>query len=446
MLASGVTFTTVTRAVGLPAATVPASAEQRGLGQVMLAAVATARIAVDGLEVCLLVGGALVLLRLLLMCVTAIVHGRRGRARHPGRWPHPVSVVVPAFNEDRTIAATVGSLAASEHPVEIIVVDDGSTDGTADTVTRLGLANVRVLRQPNGGKPAALNAGVAACHHDIVVMLDGDTVFEPSTVRNLVARFNDPRVGAVAGNARVADRGSLLARWQNIEYVVGFNIDRRVQDTWHVITTVPGAVGAFRRSALLEVGGVSDQTLAEDTDLTIAIGRAGWRVCYEPTARAWTDAPATFAQLWRQRYRWSYGIMQSFWKHRHAVVERGPSGHIGRVGLLLTGLFQIVLPLTAPTIDIYLVYGLLFLDPQRTTLLWAVALLVQWLAGAIAFRLEREPPQDLLLLPLQQLVYRQLMYAVLIQSVLSAAAGTRLRWRKAPRKGSFSAAPGRPSS
>jgi cellulose synthase/poly-beta-1,6-N-acetylglucosamine synthase-like glycosyltransferase len=242
----------------------------------------------------------------------------------------------------------------------------------------------------------------------------------------------------------VADRRSLIARWQNIEYVVGFNTDRRVQDVWRAVTTVPGAVGAFRRSALLQVGGVSDQTLAEDTDLTIALGRAGWRVVYEPTARAWTDAPATFAQLWRQRYRWSYGVMQSLWKHRHAVVERGRSGHVGRVGLLLTGLFQIVLPLTAPTIDIYLVYGLLFLDPARTTLLWTVALFAQWAAGAIAFRLEGEPGRELLLLPLQQLVYRQLMYAVLIQSLVSAVAGTRLRWRKAPRAGSFSAAPKRP--
>ena len=374
MLGRGVTFTTVTRAVGLPAADVPASAAQGALGRVMLAAVATARIAIDALEICLIVGGTLVLLRLLLMSGAAIVHGRRCRAREWRRWQAPVSVVVPAFNERRTIAATVRSLAAADHPVEIVVVDDGSTDDTAAIVERLGLANVRVLRKPNGGKPSALNAGVAASRHDIVVMLDGDTIFEPSTVGNLVAPFVDPQVGAVAGNARVADRRSLIARWQNIEYVVGFNIDRRAQDVWQAVTTVPGAVGAFRRSALLQVGGVSDQTLAEDTDLTIAVGRAGWRVVYEPTALAWTDAPATFAQLWRQRYRWSYGVMQSFWKHRHAVVERGRSGHLGRVGLLLTGMFQIVLPLMAPTIDIYLIYGLLFLDPARTTLLWAIAL------------------------------------------------------------------------
>ena len=436
----GVTFATVSGAVGFPPADVPAGLEQRVLGTVMLSTVATAKVVVTALEVCLLVGGTLVLLRLLVMCGVAIAHGRR-RGGDGARWARPVSVVVPAFNERRTIAATVLSLAASEHPVEIVVVDDGSTDGTAAAVERLGLPNVRVLRKPNGGKPSALNVGIAAARQDIVVMLDGDTVFEPSTVGNLVAPFVDPRVGAVAGNARVADRGSLIARWQHIEYVVGFNIDRRVQDMWQVVTTVPGAVGAFRRSALLQVGGVSDETLAEDTDLTIALGRAGWRVVYAPTARAWTDAPATFGQLWRQRYRWSYGIMQSLWKHRHAVVERGHSGHMGRLGILVTALFQIVLPLAAPMIDVYMLYGLVFLDPVRTSMFWAAALSIQWTAGLIAFRLEGEPLRDLLLLPLQQLVYRQLMYAVLIQSALSALAGTRLRWQKAPRAGRFSAAP-----
>jgi cellulose synthase/poly-beta-1,6-N-acetylglucosamine synthase-like glycosyltransferase len=352
-----------------------------------------------------------------------------------------VSVVVPAYNERATIAATVRSLAASTHPVEIIVVDDGSSDGTSDVVHALDLPGVLVIRQPNAGKPAALNAGIAAARHDVVVMMDGDTIFEPSTVGELVAPFADPTVGAVAGNARVGDLKSLIARWQHIEYVMGFNIDRRVQHATRAMTCVPGAVGAFRRSALLEVGGVSDDTLAEDTDLTIALGRLGWRVVYQPAARAWTDAPATFGQLWRQRYRWSYGVMQSLWKHRGAVLERGAPGHLGRVGLLQTGVFQIVLPLLAPMVDIYLIYGLIFLDPMRTLLLWAGVLAVQLTAGVVAFRLEGEPLRGLLLLPLQQIVYRQLMYAVLVQSMMSAVSGGRLRWQKIPRAGRFSAAP-----
>jgi peptidoglycan/xylan/chitin deacetylase (PgdA/CDA1 family)/GT2 family glycosyltransferase len=444
--AEGVRFTTVSAGGGLPAADFPATPAQLWMGRTLLGVVAVAEAVVAALEWSLLLGGGLVLLRLVLMIVVASRHGRRrrevdGAAIGIGWSPGPVSVVVPAFNEGATIASTVRSLVAGEHPVEVIVVDDGSTDGTAEVVEALGLPAVRVVRKPNGGKPSALNAGIAAARHDLVVLMDGDTVFEPATIGHLVAPFADPRVGAVAGNARVADRRSLIARWQHIEYVIGFNIDRRVQDAWGVITTVPGAIGAYRRAALTGVGGVSDDTLAEDTDLTITLGRAGWRVVYQPTARAWTDAPASFGQLWRQRYRWSYGVMQSLWKHRHAVVERGPSGHLGRLGLLLTGLFQVVLPLVAPMVDVYLVYGLVYLDPVTTGAIWGVALLLQLTAGVVAFRLEREPLRGLVLLPLQQIVYRQLMYAVLIQSVASAVAGTRLRWQKIPRTGLFSAAP-----
>ena len=222
----------------------------------MLAAVATARIAVAALEVCLVVvGGVLMLLRLLLMTGGAIVHSRRCRAREPRRWPSPVSVVVPAFNESRTIAATVRSLAAATIRWRSSWWTTAPPTTPPPSSSGSRLPNVRVMRKPDGGKPSALNAGVAASRHDIVVMMDGDSVFEPTTVGRLVAPFADPQVGAVAGNARVADRRSLIARWQNIEYVVGFNIDRRVQDVWRAVTTVPGAVGAFRRSALLQVGG-----------------------------------------------------------------------------------------------------------------------------------------------------------------------------------------------
>jgi peptidoglycan/xylan/chitin deacetylase (PgdA/CDA1 family)/GT2 family glycosyltransferase len=450
MQRDGYTFTTVSQGAGLPPANFAADPVDLTLGRIMLVAVAIAGHIVGALEWSLLLVGGLVVLRTLLVMGVAMRHGRRTRrARRalehasPLRRPPtgPVTVVVPAYNERETIEATVRSLAASTHPIEIVVVDDGSTDGTAKLVENLALANVRVIRQTNMGKAAALNAGIATARSDIVVLIDGDTVFEPGTVAALVAPFADPTIGAVSGNARVANRKGLLSRLQNIEYVVGFNIDRRVQDMWGVVTTVPGAVGAYRTRALRAVGGISADTLAEDTDLAITLGRAGWRVVYEPDARGWTEAPSTLGQLWRQRYRWSYGIMQSLWKHRHAVVERGASGHIGRVGLGLTALFQIILPLLAPLVDIYLVYGLVFLDPVVTAITWGGVLLVQLLLGAVAFRLEREPVRSLWLLPAQQLVYRQLMYAVLIQSIATAAAGIALRWQKIPRIGDFSGVP-----
>ncbi|PVZ14379.1 bifunctional polysaccharide deacetylase/glycosyltransferase family 2 protein [Actinomycetospora cinnamomea] len=440
--AQGYRFTTPTEAVGLPAPDRPVGPVPYLLGQGLMVAVDTAGIVVSTLTWMLLVLGGLVLSRLVLMMVVAARHRRRRDPRR-FRWgppvTEPVSVIVPAYNEKENIAATIRSLVASDHPVEVVVVDDGSDDGTADIAEGLGLPNVRVVRQPNGGKPSALNNGIAHARYRLVVMIDGDTVFERETVRRLVQPFADPTVGAVSGNAKVAanaaGRRRLIASWQHIEYVIGFNVDRRVYDLLRCMPTIPGAVGAFRRDVLLAVGGVSDDTLAEDTDVTMAVCRRGWRVVYEETARAWTEAPATLGQLWRQRYRWSYGTMQSMWKHRRAVFHRGPSGRFGRMGLAQLAAFQIVLPVLAPLVDLFLVYGLLFLDPVKTLGAWGGMLGLQLCGAVFAFRLEREKLGVLWLLPVQQLVYRQLMYAVLIRSVVTAVAGIRLRWQKLRRVG-----------
>src|SRR6185437_16112102 len=299
----------------------------------------------------ILAAGALSLLRLLLLLATAHRHARRRRKPWGPPVREPVSVIVPAYNEETGIEATLLSLFNCKYPMEIIVVDDGSTDGTAAVVDRFRHMGVRLIRQANAGKPAALNTGIAHARGHILVLLDGDTVFQPDAVHHLVQPFSDPDIGAVSGNAKVGNRAGLLGRWQHIEYVVGFNLDRRFYDLAGCMPTVPGAIGAFRREALLDVGGVSDQTLAEDTDLTMALLRAGWRVVYQEKAVAWTEAPAGLGQLWRQRYRWSYGTMQAMWKHRRSVFQSGGSGRLGRRAIPYLLLFQILLPLLAPLVD-----------------------------------------------------------------------------------------------
>jgi cellulose synthase/poly-beta-1,6-N-acetylglucosamine synthase-like glycosyltransferase len=266
-------------------------------------------------------------------------------------------------------------------------------------------------------------------------MMDGDTVFEPDTVRQLVQPFADPRVGAVAGNAKVGNRDTLIGAWQHIEYVMGFNLDRRMYDLLRCMPTIPGAIGAFRREAVLEVGGMSEDTLAEDTDITIALHRAGWQVVYQEHARAWTEAPGSLKQLWSQRYRWSYGTMQALWKHRRSLTDRGPSGRFGRVGMPLVVLFQVVTPVFAPLIDVFTVYSMVFVDFRAALLAWLAVLGVQLLCAAHAFRLDREKYRYLLMMPLQQLAYRQMMYLVLIHSCVTALTGGRLRWQKLKRTG-----------
>ncbi|MEV7078770.1 bifunctional polysaccharide deacetylase/glycosyltransferase family 2 protein [Streptomyces sp. NPDC093516] len=407
-------------------------------GKALIAVVAVAEAVVPTLSVALMVVGVAVLGRFGMMLVLARRHHRQ-RNRRRFRWgppvTRPVSVIVPAYNEKECIANTLGSLARSTHPIEIIVVDDGSTDGTADIAESLGMPNVRVIRQANAGKPAALGTGVRNARHDLVVMMDGDTVFEPDTVRQLVQPFADPEVGAVAGNAKVGNRTTVIGAWQHIEYVMGFNLDRRMYDLLRCMPTIPGAIGAFRREAVIQVGGMSEDTLAEDTDITIALHRAGWRVVYQEHARAWTEAPGSLKQLWSQRYRWSYGTMQALWKHRKSLTDRGPSGRFGRVGMPLVVLFQIVTPVFAPLIDVFTVYAMVFVDLRASLLAWAAVLAVQLLCAAYAFRLDGEKYRYLLMMPLQQLAYRQMMYLVLIHSCVTALTGGRLRWQKLKRTG-----------
>ncbi|MFG2959931.1 bifunctional polysaccharide deacetylase/glycosyltransferase family 2 protein [Streptomyces sp. NPDC048291] len=436
---SGTRTTTVSR---LQAAHRTAGGMTLYEGKALIVAVAIAEWALPLLSGLLFVVGVAVMGRFGMMLLIARRHYRQRNKRRFSWGPtvtRPVSVIVPAYNEKECIANTLESLAQSTHPIEVIVVDDGSTDGTSEiaraAADKLGMHNVRVIRQENAGKPAALNNGVRNASYDIVVMMDGDTVFEPETVRHLVQPFADPEVGAVAGNAKVGNRNTVIGAWQHIEYVMGFNLDRRMYDLLRCMPTIPGAIGAFRRDAVLGVGGMSEDTLAEDTDITIAMHRAGWRVVYQEHAKAWTEAPGSLKQLWSQRYRWSYGTMQALWKHRKSLTDKGPSGRFGRVGMPLVVLFQIVTPVFAPLIDVFTVYSMIFVDFEAALLAWLAVLGIQLACAAYAFRLDKEKYRYLAMMPLQQLAYRQMMYLVLIHSCITALTGGRLRWQKLKRTG-----------
>jgi cellulose synthase/poly-beta-1,6-N-acetylglucosamine synthase-like glycosyltransferase/peptidoglycan/xylan/chitin deacetylase (PgdA/CDA1 family) len=442
---AGYRFATVTSALKLADGDVPVVASQRFAGRALVLTQQAADYAVAVLAVALITMSVLTVIRLLLLVGFAMAHRRR--ERRLTRWVPPdapkylpdVSVVIPAYNEAAGIAAAVRSMAASRYlgRLEVIVVDDGSTDDTAAIARGLGIPYVRVITQRNTGKPGALNHGIAAAHSEILVLVDGDTVFEPDTIERLVAPLENPWVGAVSGNTKVANRRGFIGGWQHLEYVMGFNLDRRMYDLLSIMPTVPGAIGAFRRRALTQAGGCSHDTLAEDTDLTMALCRDSWRVVYAPGAVAWTEAPSTVRQLWKQRYRWSYGTMQSMWKHRRAVIERGKSGRFGRWCLTYLALFQVLMPLVAPAIDVSSVYGLMFLNPVHVAAFWLGFLVLQAAAGAYALWIDGERLRALWVLPFQQVVYRQLMYLVTIQSVFTALLGTRQRWQATRRTGIF---------
>ncbi|MFG2489917.1 bifunctional polysaccharide deacetylase/glycosyltransferase family 2 protein [Streptomyces caniferus] len=443
-------FTTVTAGAGLAAADQPVSGVERGLGTALVWVKTAGYAFVHGMTWVLGIAGALGVLRLASLVVFARAHVRRLTRFRPGSpWLRevvdPVTVLVPAYNEEAGIESTVLSLLASTHPqMQIIVIDDGSTDGTADIAARIGDPRVEVIRQPNAGKAAALNTGLAHARYEIVVMVDADTVFEPDAVYRLIQPLAHPAVGAVSGNTKVGNRRRLLGRWQHLEYVFGFNLDRRMFEVLECMPTVPGAIGAFRRDALMGVGGVSEETLAEDTDLTMALWQAGWRVVYEESAIAWTEVPTSLSQLWRQRYRWCYGTLQAMWKHRRAVIEVGPSGRFGRRGLSYLALFQVALPLLAPIVDVFALYGALFRGPVLSAGVWLGFLGLQLACAGYALRLDGEPVKSLWAMPFQLFVYRQLMYLVVIQSVVAFLLGTRLKWQRMHRSGTAAQQIGQP--
>ena len=363
-----------------------------------------------------------------------------------------VSVIIPAFNEERVIEASIHRvLASTDVKIEVIVVDDGSTDATTAIVTRVFGSDprVRLMTLANGGKALALNRALALATGEIIVALDADTQFEPETIARLSRWFANPEVGAVAGNAMVGNRINLVTRWQAVEYVTAQNLERRALSRFDAITVVPGAVGAWRRAALDDVGGYPEDTLAEDQDLTIAIQRHGWQVCYDVDAVAMTEAPESFRALAKQRFRWAFGTLQCLWKHRSILRERRPLG-LALIGIPQAWVFQIGFALISPVIDLALVVAMVetavrvfqhgWLQTQsdllRMTLYWLVFTGIDIACGWVAYRLEpREKRYPAHLLVAQRFIYRQLMYSVVIRAVAAALSGPWVGWGKLERSG-----------
>ena len=363
-----------------------------------------------------------------------------------------VSVVIPAYNEAKVIEASVRRVLASTGvTLEIVVVDDGSKDGTSDVITA-AFANeprVHLITQANAGKAAAVNNGIAAAKGEIIIALDADTQFEAETISRLVRWFVRPEIGAVAGNAKVGNRFNFVTKWQGVEYVTSQNLERSALAMFGAMMVVPGAVGAWRRAALAEVGGYPENTLAEDQDLTIAIQRKGWEVAYDQEAVAWTESPESFGSLMKQRFRWAFGTLQCLWKHQKIVQTRKPKG-LALIGVPQAWIFQIGFSVISPLIDFALVVNVIGTivrvyqhgwaetdsDLTRMLIYWVAFLLIDAICGAIAYWLEpREKSYPVFWLLSQRFVYRQIMYYVVIKALAAAWRGKLVGWGKLERSG-----------
>jgi cellulose synthase/poly-beta-1,6-N-acetylglucosamine synthase-like glycosyltransferase/peptidoglycan/xylan/chitin deacetylase (PgdA/CDA1 family)/spore germination protein YaaH len=408
------------------------------------------------------VGDVLMSGRLIIIGILAVIDRLRKRKNFatPDYEPR-VAVLIPAYNEEKVIARTIRSVLMSNYKnIRIIVIDDGSKDATfqiaSDTYAKeIAAGRVTVLTKPNGGKADALNFALQFTDEEIYVGIDADGVIAHDAIARLVCHFANPHIGAVAGNAKVGNRVNLWTRWQALEYITSQNFERRALDLFDVVMVVPGAIGAWRTSAVKAGGGYAPDTVAEDADLTMSLLEQGFAVIYEDQALAFTEAPVNANGLARQRFRWSFGILQAIYKHKGAIVNRRAMGLFALPNILI---FQILLPLVSPLIDLMFVAGIVkyFIDkhfhPDTTSTsdlyklltFFLTFLLIDFAASALAFMLERKHAASkgdawlLVHIWVQRFTYRQLFSWVLIRTVKRAIDGKPFSWDKLERTATMS--------
>jgi len=374
---------------------------------------------------------------------------KRHRRRMRKRWPDAaemgleVSVLLAAYNEEKVITRTLRSVLASDFPLlEVVVVDDGSVDRTAALVREIARDDERVVlvRQANTGKAQALNNGLRRTRGRYVVTLDADTILLPDTISSLVRHFavaGSARLGAVAAVVRIGNRErNLLTRWQALEYLTQIGIERAAQDELGAIAIVPGACAAWRKEAILSVGGYTDVTLAEDCDLSLSLHAAGWRLTQDDEALAYTEAPDNVDALLTQRTRWVFGTLQAIYKHRGMLLNRryGPLGWF----VLPTYVLSIVVPLVfLPFATVMAVYTVQQQGVGVLVVYFLVFVFAHLVIAAIATVLMRESVHHLPLVPVYRLVFEPLRAYLLYTSVLMALRGVRASWQKLARTGAI---------
>ena len=363
----------------------------------------------------------------------------RFRRKVRGDFAEPISIVMAAYNEGRVIAETLRALLASDYKgeIEVIVVDDGSRDETASQVKHVAHVDprIRLLQQENRGKARALQRGLAAVHHGIVVFIDGDTQCQRDTLPRLLGPFTDERVGAVSGHAKVGNLRTFIARCQALEYTCGFNLDRRAYNRWNCITVVPGAISAIRKGAIEQAGGLSLQTLAEDTDLTLSLHKHRQRIVYVPDAIAWTEAPESVRTLARQRFRWAYGTLQCLWKHRDMMFNWNYRA-LGWFSLPSIWFFQIILVAVTPMVDLFLLASLPF-GAWRAVMPFVITFLaMDVILATLACILEREPILRAWRILPMRLIYRPMLSYCIWKAILRAVKGAWVSWGKLERTAS----------
>jgi cellulose synthase/poly-beta-1,6-N-acetylglucosamine synthase-like glycosyltransferase/peptidoglycan/xylan/chitin deacetylase (PgdA/CDA1 family) len=361
---------------------------------------------------------------------------RSRRVPHLSRQYRPlVSVIVPAHNEEKVLIPAIKSLFKSTYrKIEVIIVNDGSTDGTLDVARTLEASykRLRVINQRGRGKAAALNHAMYRSKGEIIVCMDADTILQPVTISRLVRHFRNPKVGAVAGYVKVGNIRNTLSMWQALEYATSIAIERNAQAYLGAVTVVPGACGAWRKEAIVAAKGFAGHTLAEDCDTALAVHRAGYTIAQDNAAISLTECPLSFHDLAKQRFRWTFGNIQSYWKHRRLFFNP-KYGWLGMV-VLPNAALSVLLPLIFWPLLLSLTIENIAAGRFTTMLLFfAAGSALQTIVAFIGLRLAREKLRYLLVLPMTRLMYGPLRTYLLFRSAFTMLRGVYVGWNKLAR-------------
>jgi biofilm PGA synthesis N-glycosyltransferase PgaC len=382
---------------------------------------------------------ALLVFTLIFNAFFAMRYIRRSRFKtRPRDYQPSVSVIIPAYNEAAVLEKTVRSVMNSLYRnFEIIIIDDGSRDDTWQIASQLAEQQypVRAIHKENSGKARTINRGIEAADGDILVSVDADTVLPPRTLDNLIRHFQDPDVGAVSGCVKTGNMTNMWSRWQELDFTNGIFLMRNAQACVNAVMIAPGACSAWRASAVKSLGGYSHATLAEDADLTLAMHKAGYRVIQDNQARAYCEVPLSLRMLLKQRFRWIFGNIQNYWKHRD-MFFRPRYGWLGMVVLPMTMVNLLVPLLFVPLLVLVDIENLLAGNYLMLLVFFGLTALVQIANAGIGIIIAPEKPSLMRALPVTVFIYAPMRAYLLYKSVIFAIRGSRVGWRKVQRTGS----------
>jgi len=348
-----------------------------------------------------------------------------------------VDIILPMYNEEKVVVKTIHNLLQICYPgLKIIVVDDGSLDNSyAVVMDHFGTdPRVKIIQQQNTGKSSALNRAMDVSESDIVVCIDADTLVNRDIIDKILPYFNDERVGAVSGYVKVGNRVNRLTEMQYIEYVTVQNYERKLFESVNGILVVPGALGAFRRSAVIDVGGFMVDTLAEDCDITIRMLCRNYVVRNASEALSFTEAPHITRLFLKQRVRWTVGLVQGLLNHFKMLLTH-PNRALSMIVIPYTWLYRIILPMVLPVIDYFFFFTFVFLQQYELLNFYLSFLLLDLLITYFILREQREHANVLQLIVIRFL-YKHLTLATYLYIFSKWLNGNLYGWSKIPRQGS----------